>query len=375
MTALIKVLTNAAGELRARLQIQSVPGPERAERAIDCTLVCSSEVEDLTPDYPTPKPGWGWSPKKRGFTKYARSTIREAGAVLDEWCGSSVLFATFTMPGDGRAKYLQLSRFSAYVVHRLRQFLSDKLPGYSCINVWELQGRGALHLHLAVGHPDREALESVGRVLPAVWCRVLGTVSRVSGVDVFANDYGQTLAWDWHLTRQDVQWATKCVGAYLSKYISKQASKAVGHCVSGPASWWGITNNLRKEVVARRLCAESDRLDPARARDVFESLTAFIKERYEKVFSYGNRERPRDAYLVAFANKVQGTNNFSDAVRHLFSTCAEVLDTVQDVEAFDWVGHLARLSGVADVNAPLPVSFIANFFGAVTRVGVEPAMG
>ncbi len=375
MSAVVKVSTCASGETRVRLcNVPVVEAETREPRDIG-PLVCSFEVEDTYVDSPAPRPGWGWGCRKKEFTKYAQRTIRDAGAIMDERCGANVVFATFTMPGSLSGASEQLARYSGYAVHGLRAWLHDKLPGYYAINVWEWQTRGALHVHLAIGHPDRAALERACALLPKSWCRILGRISRQSGVDLFADSEGNTYAWDWHLTRQDIQWATKSVGRYLSKYVSKRASKVCAGARFNPASWWGITQSLREEVQSRRVQAVTGHLGKQQAIAVFEAVCKVVREYASKTFSYGNKERPRDRYLVAFDSPVQAIANFAKAVWELFSTEDSELGDVKRVEPFPLMAHLARLWGCGDANAPLSVERIAACFGAVRGVGFSPAMG
>jgi len=356
---------DASGVVRARLALDDYVDGSEVRPAIDCSLVCSSEVQGYTPDNPEPVPGYGWSCNKTSFTKYAREAIRCAGAVMDEWYGRQVLFVTLTLPGSTMDALQQLGRWSGYAMSRLRQHIRDNCESAGVIAVWEWQGRGALHLHLAVGHSDKRALDRVFLQFREWWCRLLVRIGTLARCDMFQDEYGESLCFDWHKTRQDVQWAEKTVGRYLSKYISKKASKDIEGSLVWPLSWWGMSNNLRHEVACRRLVAESPPLEVRDAQEIYEALVARLREGNPKVFEYTNQYATRERYMVALAEPESGAADYQEMVRQMFEACDRVGGNRYSPGPFDHLGHMARLSGLSSADAPVSLRQICEMFGVV----------
>ena len=203
-------------------------------------------------------------PRRKKFTRHARKLIREAGGALEVGYQKRVWFLTLTLPGstqeaikayasaDKEIKNAFLQNFRKLfnrVCHRSHERLD-----YLCVS--ELQRRGAIHLHLALGWASERFAKLVKRCYRRWWHKVLLHYSRKLGVDLCARSEGET--WrhcpgKWLLECEQVE---KSVGRYLAKYVSKHYSKSGFANVDTPSSWWSISGPLRAKVREHRKLAE-----------------------------------------------------------------------------------------------------------------------
>jgi len=193
--------------------------------------------------------GFGGLPRPTVFGLPARRAVRRLSKALDDLAPKpeDLLFFTGTLPGSTVESLEALSRWSGYVVHRLKSWLNRIAPGYECVFCWEWQRRGALHLHLAVWVPEPRDRELALGGMRGRWIGLLRAVGEKSGVDLFARGGGKG-------TWKDAPWAVrarceivrKSVGAYLGKYLSKSEVPAGGVARKFyPSRWWGSTRGLK----------------------------------------------------------------------------------------------------------------------------------
>jgi hypothetical protein len=123
--------------------------------------------------------------------------------------------------------------------------------------VWELQTRGALHIHMALSGLQQIELLSLGNAIRDKWFDVLEDISRKSGIDLWLRQGGRG-----RNDRRDalkanrVAEVSKGLSNYFAKYCSKQATKSVGfgkRAPSPPARWWGMCRRLSQEIKKERL--------------------------------------------------------------------------------------------------------------------------
>lgn len=265
-------------------------------------LVYSNEVQDgtLQASRRSLRSGFGATPQKTCFTKLAKERVRDAVAILDQAFGKQCLFTTGTLPGSTTASFEALAQWSGYLVERLKQWLRDNFQGVRNVYVWELQARGALHLHCCFGSDNRRDLVLLRRRWKRVWIELLNTVCDKSGVDLFARADGGTWRYLDKYVRCDAQKVKKSVGRYLSKYLSKTAGQANKEGVFCPSRWWGIDNWLRAQVVAKTICKLSKVLPYSLAKQMFETLTVELSLVGEKYFGWKNRYNPFERSFVCF---------------------------------------------------------------------------
>lgn len=229
---------------------------ERQRRSLD---IISDFQQEVYGPIDTRKAGWGLLPKVTVFGAYARHTILEAGAVASRGAGEvgRGVEITLTIPGHSRGAFRAVAEWSGYACNRLLQVVRRHKSPIDWFYVWELQRRGALHLHLALsGVPEPELLR-VGREIRKCWFRVLEEIGRRASTNMFIRRGGRgNNTYRQFLKGNRVAPIRKSLAAYFAKYVSKGAGRKTEEKVVhwfAPARWWGISRNLLKKVKDERL--------------------------------------------------------------------------------------------------------------------------
>lgn len=200
------------------------------------------------------KGGWGHLAKPTSFTRNARHRLLEAGAVVDKLCGLNAWEVTCTIPGSTDGAFRVVAENTGWIMNEItREIRRSKCPLW--FYVWELQKRGALHLHLLIADPSRD-LSSLAETVRQRWWALLQSLCTRTGEDVFAKSRRITWkhtpsAWQSHVA--PIQ---KSVAAYFSKYAGKTASptsKVKGfRKVYTPSRWWGSSKMVKEEIKKER---------------------------------------------------------------------------------------------------------------------------
>lgn len=277
------------GELRVRSRGKRVP-TQKTEKSPSERLVLPSDKSlkssglDYRGEFQEPKikslieklsgggkfsPGWGMTPRRTRFGLRGRRKIMRAGGVMDGLDGCRAAM-TFTLPGSGMSAFQTIADYSGYIANRLKTWLYDQKPKNSPVLwffVWELQKRGALHIHLCVHCDDNRELYRLKRRAKDAWIKILESVQERSGVDMFKSEKG----FDWRRKKKkiqvDVQKVRKTVGAYFAKYCSKGSSQAEQHIENGlrPSRWWGCSRALSRLLSASTLSFSSTDIPQSQA--------------------------------------------------------------------------------------------------------------
>jgi hypothetical protein len=231
---------------------------------------------------------------QRSFGKRGRHTLLESGAVADRLAGLNAVCVTLTLPGSTQESIRALAAYSSWITNSLFQVLRDWRKKYKrkieYFYVWELQKRGALHLHICLAADSEqetlERLQTLGLKMKNKWFNLLREMAttkavkrfgkkegKLPGVDMFARNrviqgkHNQTVQtwrnkpdkWQW-----DVTPIKKSVAAYFSKYagkgnaapvdkkgFEKYSIKAGRRCYV-PSRWWGVSKALMQAIKANR---------------------------------------------------------------------------------------------------------------------------
>jgi hypothetical protein len=205
----------------------------------------------LSASPPCQRPGFGGRPRITRFGLNAKRTMQRAAGALH---GAGVVphecvMLTGTIPGSTSESFDAFADWSSWVVKKLKTWLHGRgVTNPYGLYVWELQKRGALHIHYCAVVPDESVRLVVLSSWREFWCSVVDAVSARSGVDCWGRKRGGTWASNKGVLQADAQIVQKSVAAYLSKYLSKDAGKCCrrldGSLVSGPVRWWGVSRPL-----------------------------------------------------------------------------------------------------------------------------------
>lgn len=248
------------------------------------------------------KPGFGGIPRATKFGNNGRRTISRCAGVFDTdgIPPEEFLLLTGTIPGSTDEAFEAVARWSSWAVKTIKTWVSDRgvRDAYS-MYVWEFQKRGALHIHYCVHIAD---LALRGKILgewKKRWTDIIDEICSKSGCDVWGRGNGKTWATNKGVIQADAQVIRKSVGAYLSKYLSKnaptnEAKPLQGQRFYGPVRWWGCSRPLLKRC--RELSEEF------RVECVGVGAIRYLKE---KVFEIMNWSESR---VHSYWDKVRSTN-------------------------------------------------------------------
>lgn len=294
----VRLTTYAGGELEiatSRLSIKSPPSdtdagnptPKLQESA---PLDYSFQLETARRARVS---GYGEPPTRlTRFTRKASKTIQRCARALDEYSQSPghILFFTGTLPGTGADKYEALAKWSSYVVHRLKAWVAKRLPSKFDFYCWELQKRGALHLHYAVHCPDESIAQELIDGFKDEWINLLKTVGSKTGVNLFVNE-GRGI--DWLNHPEHIQAKTervvKSVGAYLGKYLGKASRGETKQGRFNPCRWWGCSRPLRELEKSMRQEHIEFLSKPGKAIEFANDVLTFAGNMADSCFRWVNR--------------------------------------------------------------------------------------
>ena len=196
---------------------------------------------------------WRFRPAYNRFTSHGRNMVYDGCHLLETRGSGQAVFVTLTFPGGTRMAYAAAAAGSGYIVDRINRWLRSRVVDGLFAYVWELQQRGAPHLHylfrLPIGVP-RAVFECH---LKTKWREILDTCSDQSGVDLYARLGGGSWRGSVKYPRIEVKAVRDSIGGYLAKYASKDASKGARSSPFRPGRWWGVSYPLRKKILVARI--------------------------------------------------------------------------------------------------------------------------
>lgn len=242
-----------------------------------------------------PKAKWGRDFKAKSFSRYARHSILEAGAWLDRELGKERLCEiTLTLPGDTEEAKRGIAQWSGWIVNRLTQVIrnQEKHEDIHHFFVWELQVRGALHMHWCVAAPSPLLAYLISEQIKDKWYALLLELERRTGINFFLNSRGQ----DWKNRADKWQWRVvpikKSVAAYYSKYLGKSAAlidkkkRWKAGSIYYPSRWWGISRKLNQEIKKWRISLELPMLLKTEASMLEEQVCSWLRSQTSVCSSY-----------------------------------------------------------------------------------------
>lgn len=248
--------------------------------------------------------GFGTNATPRIFTRYAAHTISEACAIIEGKHGKQCVFVTATVPANTAEAIRAFAAWSGYALLLLNQRIRDVLHGSDVLSVWELQERGALHLHMAVAHKDRDRLEKWGVYFCRLWHSILRTISEKSGINMLASADGEVSDRHYPMLRTDSQWVKKSLRHYLAKYLSKEACNGTNDSVFPPARWWSVSKGVLAAVHAARNIVSGVQESMGAARAFFDRIAGEVVAHCQQVYWYESEMEPGSIFLVL----IQGTD-------------------------------------------------------------------
>lgn len=247
--------------------------------------------------------GYGGLPTHKIFSRRARRSIQEWGAIAWRKFGESGIFLTGTVPGTGALIAETVARYSGWLLNRVKQWFRDAFKSdYSVSAVWELQKRGMLHLHLCVCSNARAVLSRFIDVWKERWNALLIELSELTKVDLFRKNKYWSWQEDLKATRQDAQWLKYNPARYLAKYLSKGSRQAASDFEYHPSRWWSVDRQTASEARSERIriLLGGTNLDELKtfAASWFEDLVS----NFNKIYPFDNPQFPGCGGVIAFAD-------------------------------------------------------------------------
>lgn len=234
-------------------------------------------------------------PVARRATRFglaAKRTLLRIGGAITEYdpCPGHGIFITGTLPGSTPAALAAMAEYSSWIVHRVKAWIAKRLPGKLDFYVWELQRRGALHLHYFVHCPDPEIRAGIIAGWKDEWVRLLLRVGHESGCNMFQRGFGDRRIHAFSVVQAYAQEVTKSVAAYLAKYCSKNAGKpnsnSVKYC---PTRWWGCSRPLLHLMQSYSTSTEVLYSGVNHAHTALERLRDSMEVLSDKCYTYNHK--------------------------------------------------------------------------------------
>lgn len=252
--------------------------------------------------------GYGGPPRPVVFGSNARRSLLRAGGALEKHGVQleSQLFLTGTLPGSSRESFEALQCYSSYAVNLLKAKLSKLGCRHTySLYCWELQERGALHIHYCLVVEDEETKRKVLEGWKKMWEQVIDAIGRKAGVDMWDRGNGRTWKDNKSVLQAPAQQVYKSVGSYLSKYLSKSSnptySKVFGdHRYLGPVRWWGVSRPLLELIRAYSDRVEVEGVHPQRLRKIREEIKSVLQGMDARIEQYTDRAKSAEV-LVSYS--------------------------------------------------------------------------
>lgn len=214
----------------------------------------------------------------------ARHKILHLGGLFDHADKDRQLFLTGTLPGSSDASLEAFTGLAPYVSKLVQTYLPRAI-GLSAkelryLWVWELQKRGALHVHIAIELPSVELARELKAAWHGVWVQVLKAASEKADCDLFERRYGGSWAERSDIWKTDAGFVRKSIGRYISKYQGKGSK---GEERYFPPRWYGASSRLRKdlkEFLEDNALSDSFRVSAECGMDSFRLVAASLLQEF-----------------------------------------------------------------------------------------------
>lgn len=188
--------------------------------------------------------------KRTKFGAVAKNTLLRAGGALDTVCSKPhhYVMLTGTLPGGTPEAMQCIANESSWIVKQLSDWFRKTYPTEYWFYVWELQKRGALHIHWCVYLPDTYQRCKLLWSWWDKWYSILQHIQEKTGVDLWRRKDGTYHHAGHSVLQADAQQVYTSVAAYLSGYCSNDKDKHARDAYSPyyPSRWWGYSRPLKK---------------------------------------------------------------------------------------------------------------------------------
>lgn len=214
----------------------------RSESEVKCDSSLSSYL-DISSDFPErlqPSPR-----KKTKFGLAAKRTLLRMGGAFDtvDKDPQNYIFLTGTIPGGTHEAFSAVAEESPYIVEAIADWLRKTAPSDYWFYCWELQKRGALHIHYCIHPNDSAVCEKILSLWKSKWEDILNKVGKRRNVDMWLRADGTYHTQGHSVLQAYAQRVHTSVAAYMSGYLAGGKDK---HSLDKdspyfPTRWWGAS--------------------------------------------------------------------------------------------------------------------------------------
>lgn len=284
---------------------------ERAVAAVGEPLVITSELKTACQGQNRAgspaclPPGYGGHPRPTAFGNNGRRTILRCAGALEKIGArpQEVAFLTGTLPGSTARAMRALQDWASYAVNLLKAKIS-KLGIHDSYSfyVWELQERGALHLHYAIHVPEDMDMERLINGFKKIWIQIIDAICVRSGVDLWEREWGGSWAERKDVIRADAQRCKKSPGSYMAKYVSKDsfAPKFIRDKNAeflGPVRWWGCSRPLMGLMKFMTKTIEKTAISWYRIKHIREDLLSILDGLNARIIRYTDKAKSAEVFV------------------------------------------------------------------------------
>jgi hypothetical protein len=187
------------------------------------------------------------------FTTNGKNIVRDGAYISEHQTEGDGYFLTLTFPGGTDEGFAVMGLASGYAVDRVNRWLRYRVHRGVFSYVWELQKRGAPHLHYLFRVPFGTVQADFLREVKQRWYQILLDICEDSQTDLFERKKGGTWLDRPEVLQVDIKPIHDGYSKYLSKYLSKTCSKSGAQTKWFPGRWWGVSAPARKLIFAARL--------------------------------------------------------------------------------------------------------------------------
>lgn len=242
-------------------------------------------------------------PKVKRFSGASGQKVREQGAAMEALANGDMKLMrciTLTLPAKHDDAYRAIAAYSGYVMDRIGSTIRRGGKDLGYFYVWELQGRGALHLHIALIAGTQNRAAKYGARIVRCWLDSLQSIQEKSGVDMFwggkVDDEGARTYTHRRFYQNRNEPIRKSLAGYFSKYASKGSDqrqndgKTFGYPdVYHPRRIWGSNAIIKAKVKEMAVDIEIEYPTDNLATFALQQLKAILKRynaKFKTAFSF-----------------------------------------------------------------------------------------
>lgn len=260
------------------------------------------------------------------------------GGALDTICSdpSDYVFLTGTLPSSDTRAYRAMAVYASEMVECLHRYIRRTIRCEYWFYVWELQKRGALHIHYCAYVPDPVLRNKLIQSFKPKWQEILDIVGERANIDMWSRANGESWASNKGVLQAYAQEVRYSVAAYMAKYCGKGSGEeeVPKERQYYPARWWGASRKLSALVKELTQEAYSWHTNYRDARTQLELHREEVLRDTNRVHSYPHKAGP-GATCISYHPEDKGNSiwqrlTMSQHPPHLYPNASSWILAIRD---------------------------------------------